>query len=68
MSEQLLDLANIGFAFQKMRRASVAKRVRRNVLFDAGVFSGFPDDSHKVVRVELAARARRNELNKPLKT
>ncbi len=45
MSEQFLDLPNIGFAFQKMGRAGMPQSVRRDVLFDSGTFSGFADDS-----------------------
>ena len=57
MTEQLLYLANVGFAFQKMRGAGVAKRVRRDVLFYPGVFTRFSDDSHDVARVEFGAGA-----------
>ena len=57
MTEQFLDLANVGFALQQMSRAGVAQRVRRDVLLYPGVFTRFSDDSHDVVRVEFAAGA-----------
>ena len=58
MSEQFLDLANVGFALQKMRRARMAQCVRRDVLLYSGIFCRFCDDPHDVGGIEPSARTR----------
>jgi transcriptional regulator with XRE-family HTH domain len=45
MAQELLDLPDVGAAFQEMRGASVAQRVRRDVLLDAGAAGCFAHDA-----------------------
>ena len=61
MAEELLDLANVGAAFQQVGSTGVAQRVRRDVLPDAGARRGFSDDAHDVIIVKRTAGTRRDK-------
>jgi len=61
MSKQLLYLADVCFAFQKMRRAGVTQCVRRDVLFDVCRFVRLFDYSSDVVGKQLTAASGRDE-------
>ncbi len=61
MTQEFLYLADVGFAFEKMRRAGVPERVRRDVLFDIRILCRFRHDSHDVGGIEFAAASRRYE-------
>ena len=41
MAEQNLDSAQVGAGFKHVRRETVSKQMRRNVLIDAGALAGF---------------------------
>ena len=62
VSEQNLDGAQIGSAFQQMRCPAVPQRVRRNALANAGLLRGFSTGKpHRLVGdrlIEVPSRER----------
>ena len=52
MAQQLLDLANVGAAFQQMRGARVTQRVRRDVLAEACALGRLTHNAHDIVVIQ----------------
>src|SRR5882672_11038873 len=61
MPQELLDLADVGPAFQQVSRTSVSQRVRRDVLLDAGSGGRLAHDAHNVIVIKWPTGTSRDE-------
>jgi hypothetical protein len=61
MTEQLLDLPDVGATFQQVSRTRMSQRVRGDVLADAGAIGSFGDDAHDVIVIKWTTGTSRDK-------
>ena len=61
MTEELLDLSDVGTALQEMSGTGMSQRVRRDVLSDSSTIRGFGDDADNVIVIKWTTGTRRDK-------
>lgn len=63
MTQELLDLTNVGATFQEVSGVVVTQRVWRDVLSDPGPIGRFGDDAHDVIVIKWTTRSGRDKFS-----